>query len=69
VYDSIDFGSGFLKWSAFSTIIQTEKYIYFFLLPIKAYMVPRRAFSDDSAFDLFANQASKYVLGSQNKTA
>jgi hypothetical protein len=67
VYDSIDFGSGFLKWTAFSSIVQTENYIYFFLLPIKAYFVPRRAFSDDSAFNLFADRARKYMSATSNK--
>jgi len=61
LHESTDFANTFTDWSAFDSIIQTDNYLYFFLRPGKGYLVPKRAFTDDTAFNLFVNKARNYM--------
>jgi hypothetical protein len=58
--ESTDFGDSFNAWPAFDSIVQTDNYLYFLLRPGKGYVVPGKAFSNDTEFNLFADTARKY---------
>ncbi|MBN1367809.1 MAG: YcxB family protein [Dehalococcoidales bacterium] len=60
IYATIEYGESTTKWLAITEIIQTEKYLYFFLKPGKAHIVPKRAFIDEVAFNQFAQTARMY---------
>jgi hypothetical protein len=58
--DSTDYGNSIQNWSAFDSIVKTDQYIYLFLRIAKGYLIPKRAFSDDASFSLFAEKAMNY---------
>ena len=55
-----DFQNSTFRWTAFSDIVRTEQYAYLFLRPGKTFVVPKRAFSDDAAFNRFVETARSY---------
>jgi hypothetical protein len=59
--ESTEFGNRIDNWSAFNEIIKTDKYLYIFFRTGKGYSVPKRAFTDDKAFNLFAETAKGYL--------
>jgi hypothetical protein len=60
LHDITDYEESTTHWSAFNEILQTNKYLYFFMKPGKAYIVPKRAFADDMAFNRFVETARNY---------
>jgi hypothetical protein len=58
--ESMDFGNSFVNWTAFDSIMQADNYLYFLLNPGKGYIVPKKAFANDTEFNLFADTARKY---------
>ncbi len=55
-----DFGDKNTSWSDFTEIIQTHNYLYLFLKPGQAFIVPARAFRDVAGFNSFAEKAMNY---------
>jgi hypothetical protein len=48
------------SWSGIVKVVNTGKYIYLLETQISALVIPKRAFSDDNSFDLFAKKAEEY---------
>jgi hypothetical protein len=61
--ESSEFGEGIQNWSTIESIVQTDRYIYLFLSTAKGFIVPRRAFSDDASFNLFAEESRNFKAG------
>ena len=55
-----DYTESKAPWSAFSEIVKTPDYLYFFFQPEKAHIVPKRAFSGEKTFNRFAETAMAY---------
>jgi hypothetical protein len=48
------------RWHVFSTIEATAEYVFFFSSATKAYLIPRRAFQDEEAYENFIRTACSY---------
>jgi hypothetical protein len=55
-----DYHDSTTQWSAITEIVRTEYYIYLFLLPGKAWIIPYRALGSDEKFNRFAETARNY---------
>lgn len=55
-----DYEESKAPWSAFSEIVKTPYYLYFFFQPEKAHIIPKRAFSGEKAFNRFVETAMNY---------
>ncbi len=48
------------KWAAVEKIETTAEYAYFYIAAVEAYIIPRRAFSDERQFTAFVELARRY---------
>jgi hypothetical protein len=55
-----DFRDNKTAWPEFVEIVQTHNYLYLFLKPGQAFIVPARAFRDVAGFNSFAEKAMDY---------
>jgi YcxB-like protein len=56
-----------IKWKAVEKIIKTEKYIFVYISSVSAFLIPRRSFMDNIAYDEFYNLiVSKKDIAFQN---
>ena len=56
---------GTVKWDAVENIVQTDKHLFILIHPNKAFIIPKRAFSDDSTFNQFAQDVKTMFKSSK----
>jgi hypothetical protein len=61
VMDTTDMGQSSKRWDVIEKIIANDQYLFFLIRGAKAYVIPRRAFADESTFKQFAKQAEFYL--------
>jgi len=55
-----DFANSSVRWPAISELVTDGSLLYFLLRPGKAFVVPKRAFADETASSLFFETAKEY---------
>jgi hypothetical protein len=55
------------SWDGIDRIEENDKYIFLFLSENSAYIIPKRAFSNESTIDAFLASAKNYKLQAQQK--
>jgi hypothetical protein len=65
IKDISESGESFRYWSYIDSIVSLDQYIFIKIKPgLSAFIVPKRAFPDDSSFQLFTEEANKYLKAS-----
>ncbi len=54
------FSSSFFRWNGIDKVEATDEYIFIYLMSYNAQIIPLRAFTDDRAFNAFAEAAKRY---------
>jgi hypothetical protein len=54
------FGESVTKWTAVEKIVVVEEYAYIHTGAMSAFIIPKRAFADDRAFQTFVETAERY---------
>jgi hypothetical protein len=62
ISSSSEFGEAATPWSAITEIVRTDSHLFLFMDPVKACIVPKRAFRDEASFDRFVETARDYQL-------
>jgi hypothetical protein len=60
IYAKSEFEESKTYWKAIREIVQTERYIYLYELPNRAFIIPKRAFPNEESFNLFVQTAKDY---------
>jgi hypothetical protein len=72
IHDFTEVGEQGSSWDIIESIASTEQYLYFIMRGSQgAYVIPKKAFTDDAAFNQFAETAKNYhqEATAANKTA
>ncbi len=56
-----------MKWTIFLSVEQVNGYIYLFLAPHYAFVIPKRAFADEAAFERFYEKCLEYWHAAQGR--
>jgi hypothetical protein len=67
VHDITEFDDTTYKWKAIENIVQTDKYIFITVPPRGVFIITKRAFPDDSAYNQFFEDA-KTIFQTAQKT-
>lgn len=60
ISDSCDVAQESIKWNAIEKIEETEKHFFLMLSEIRAYIIPKKVFSDENQLEEFKETIKKY---------
>lgn len=60
IINTTDFGESKTRWSSIEKIVSTDNHIFIYASAVMAFIVPRRAFSDELKYKEFIRTAKQY---------
>ena len=65
IHEFTELGDSATNWKAVENIVKTNEYVYIHIRPSSAAIIPKRVFSNESAFDQFAQDIKRIFEASK----